>query len=147
MRSRKRRGVSRRWNITQRSLFRGGGEEAGARNRNGLGRQRAGGPPCSIEPWCHFRHSQPHRFPSDFRLNTRPDESRDMQNAAGRSTSRELLPNLFFPPSFSPGEKPGPCLVNRCTWEPRAVPSLLHSSSLSLSLFFRLICWKFISPF
>lgn len=37
---------------------------------------------------------QPHRFPSDFRLNTgsRPDESRDMRNAAGRSTSRELLP-------------------------------------------------------
>lgn len=51
--SRKRRVVSRRWpNITQRSLFRAGGE-VGARNRNDLEHT---GPPCSIVALPRGRH-------------------------------------------------------------------------------------------
>lgn len=93
--ARKRRGVSRRWpNITQRSLFRAGGE-AGARNRNDLEQHRAG-PPCSSEP-CpprHFRLSTtsfPFRFSIAHELASRRIAG-FYYGHAGRSTSREVLP-------------------------------------------------------
>lgn len=92
---RKRRRVSRRWpNITQRSLFRAGGE-AGARNRNDLEQHRTG-PPCSIEPSPprHFRLSTtsfPFRFSIAHELATRRIAG-FYYGHAGRSTSREVLP-------------------------------------------------------
>lgn len=123
--ARKRRGVSRRWpNITQRSLFRAGGE-AGARNRNDLEQHRAG-PPCSSEP-CpprHFRLSTtsfPFRFSIAHELASRRIAG-FYYGHAGRSTSREVLPPFLSTFSNRGQESPGSCLVNRCTWEPtRAV--------------------------
>lgn len=131
--ARKRRGVSRRWpNITQRSLFRAGGEAGAARNRNDLEQRRAGPPPCSnrtvpssLVPFSTFHHfvSRPiSRFRAPTR--SRPDGSRD-SFITGALVDRHpaRLCHLFSPPFLTkrPGE-PGSCLVNRRAWEPtRAV--------------------------
>ena len=114
--ARKRRGVSRRWpNITQRSLFRAGGEAGAARNRNDLEQRRAGPPPCSnrtvpssLVPFSTFHHfvSRPiSRFHAPTR--SRPDESRD-SFITGALVDRHpaRLCHLFSPPFLTkrPGE-------------------------------------------
>lgn len=145
--ARKRRGVSRRWpNITQRSLFRAGGEAGAARNRNDLEQRRAGPPPCSnrtvpssLVPFSTFHHfvSRPiSRFRAPTR--SRPDGSRD-SFITGALVDRHpaRLCHLFSPPFLTkrPGE-PGSCLVNRRAWEPTRAVRL---SRVAFHFFFSLV--------